>query len=260
MKVTIYNKTLNPELWLENKTLKPEVRVSLLKIAYTFYKETELKVHIRDILFLGSSANYNWTDTSDLDLHLLIDFNDLRMSQEAAKDYTKLITKKWNEEQDINIKGHKVEVYIQDVQEQNQSTGVYSLKTNKWIKEALPQNIVLDRHLIQQKYTNWVNKINNAINSNNISILKKIMDDLVKMRQTGLKATGEFSTENIVFKILRQRNIIKKLKDSIIKNKDKILSLSDGFDPTSFGPNPASTEGLPEKDYYEKQNSKMRKM
>ena len=115
MKVTIYNKTLNHELWLDGKILKPEVRAALLKIARTFFRDIELKVHIRDILFLGSSANYNWTPTSDIDLHLLVDFNDLRMAPEAAKEYTKLIAKKWNEEQEINIRGHKVEVYIQDV-------------------------------------------------------------------------------------------------------------------------------------------------
>lgn len=225
MKVVIYNKTLNPEFWTENKELRPEIRVSLLKIAQTFYREIEIKAHIRDILFLGSSANYNWTPTSDMDLHLLIDFNDLQMSPDAAKEYTKLLTKKWNEENDINIKAHKVEVYIQDVQEENEATGVYSLLNNKWVKEAMPQHIALDKNLIQQKYTLWVSKINKAISSQNVENLKKVMEDLVKMRQTGLKAGGEFSTENLVFKILRSRNVIGKLKDAINVIRSKSLSV-----------------------------------
>lgn len=175
MKVTIYNKTLNPEFWSDNKSLKPEIRASLLKIAITFYKDVELKAHIRDVYLLGSSANFNWTPVSDMDLHLLIDFNDLKMSSEMAKEYTKTISKKWNEEQNISIKGYNVEVYIQDVTEENRSTGVYSLTINKWIKEAMPQHIVLDRNLIQQKYTTWLQRINNSIASQNIDKLKKVM-------------------------------------------------------------------------------------
>jgi predicted nucleotidyltransferase len=260
LKVTIYNKDLNPELWTADKILRPEVRSALLKIGKQFFKDTELKVHIRDILFLGSSANYNWTPTSDVDLHLLIDFNDLKMAPDAAKEYTKLISKKWNEEQNIDIRGHNVEVYIQDVQEENKSTGIYSLITNKWIREALPQEIILDRNLIQEKYTMWVQKLNNAISSKNLLQLKTVMKDLVKMRETGLVATGEFSVENLVFKILRQRGIIGKLKDATKLLRSTSLSIKDGFEPTSFGPNAASTEGLPEPGYYQKQLNKMRKM
>ena len=268
MKVIIYNKNLNPEFWTANKQLRPEIRAALLKIANTFFKDVELQLHIRDVLFLGSSANYNWTPTSDCDLHLLVDFNELLMAPEAAKLLTKTLAKKWNEEHDISIKGHNVEVYIQDVQEENRATGVYSLIQNKWVKEAMPQNIVLNKNLIQSKYTTWVNKINSAIFSNNPEKLKKVMLDLTKMRETGLSTAGEFSTENLVFKILRQRNVIGKLKTSIQSLKNKQLSVKDAYDPTSVGPNPAGTVGVSlcssdgghDSDYYERQVNKMRKM
>lgn len=225
MKVVIYNKNLNPEFWDDNKQLRPEIRTALLKIGNQFWKDIELKMHIRDILFLGSSANYNWTPISDCDLHLLVDFNDLPMPSEMAKQYVKTLVKKWNEESEVRIKGHKVEVYIQDIAEENRSTGVFSLLHNKWIKEASPQNIVLNKNLIQSKYTTWVRRINIAISSQNSNKLKKVMDDLVKMREIGLTTTGEFSTENIVFKILRQRNVISKLKSAIQNLKNKDLSL-----------------------------------
>lgn len=268
MKVTIYNKNLNPEFWTDSKHLRTEVRTSLLKIASTFFADIELKFHIRDVLFLGSSANYNWTPTSDCDLHLLVDFNDLPMAPEAAKLLTKTLAKKWNEEHDVSIRGHNVEVYIQDVQEENQATGVYSLIQNKWVKEAMPQNIILDKSLIQSKYTTWVNRINSAIFSNNAEKLKKVMSDLTKMRETGLSATGEFSTENIVFKILRQRDVIGKLKSAIQNLKNKQLSVKDAYDPTSVGPNPAgavgislfSSDGGHDKDFYKRNLNQMRKM
>jgi predicted nucleotidyltransferase len=227
MKVTVYNKTLNPQFWTENNILKPDIRIALLKIAKTLIQDIELKAHIRDIYFLGSSANYNWTTKSDVDLHILIDFNDLSMSEEMAKLYTKAITKKWNEEQEILIKGYNVEAYIQNVSEENRATGVYSITSNKWIKKATPENIVLDKNLIQQKYTTWVERINKDISSKNVDKLKKTMQDLVKMRESGLSAVGEFSTENLVFKILRQRGLIGKLKDTIQNIKNKSLSLKE---------------------------------
>jgi predicted nucleotidyltransferase len=227
MKVVVYNKNLNPDFWTSEKQLKPEVRVALLKIGQTFFKNSGLKVHVRDIIFLGSSANYNWTPTSDCDLHLLIDFNDLKMPFEQAKQYTKSISKKWNEETDISIKNHNVEVYIQDVSEKNEATGIYSLIQNKWIKEAMPQNIILNKTLIQEKYTTWVNRILNSISSNNIDVMKKTMDDLTIMRQTGLSAAGEFSTENLVFKILRQRDVIGKLKNALQKKNNELLSVNE---------------------------------
>ena len=74
MKFRIYNNTLNPDLWQDSNTLKPEVRESLLKTAQDFYKDTELTAPIEDIYMLGSSANYNWSPTSDIDLHVVIDF------------------------------------------------------------------------------------------------------------------------------------------------------------------------------------------
>jgi predicted nucleotidyltransferase len=260
MKVRIYNKILNPVFWDENKALRSDIKTALLKIAHTFFKDIELKVHIRDIYFLGSTANYNWTPKSDVDLHILIDFNDIGATPEIAKTLTRTLAKKWNEEHDIAVKGHNVEVYIQDVFEKNRATGVYSLVINKWVKEATPQKIVLDKNLIQQKYTTWVSKINNSIKSKNAEHLKKTMKELVKMREAGLSIAGEFSTENIVFKTLRQGGMIGKLKTGIQNIKNQQLSIQDGFEPTSFGPNPASTEGLAEPDYYQKEIDKMRQM
>jgi len=257
MKVIIYNKNLNPKFWDKNKQLRPEVRSALLKIAKIFVNDIELKFHIRDILFLGSSANFNWTATSDCDLHILIDFNDLSMTTEEAKLLTKTLAKKWNGEQNVSIKGHNVEVYIQDIQEENRSTGVYSLTQNKWIKEAMPQNIVLDKNLIQSKYTTWVNKINNAIKSNDVVKLKKTMEDLTKMRETGLQSAGEFSTENIVFKVLRQRDVIGKLKTTIQNLKNQQLSVNDAFDPTSQGVN-VVVPGDSTTPYYQTKNRQMK--
>lgn len=260
MRVTVYNKNLNPQFWSPDKILKEEIKSALLKIAKIFLKDINLKVHIRDIYFLGSSANYNWTNSSDIDLHILIDLNDLPMTPVDAKEYTKLLAKKWNEEQDIHIKNHNVEVYIQDVNEVNRSTGVYSLTSGRWVKEAVPQRVVLDKTLIQQKYTTWKQRINDVIKTKNVDELKSVLKDLTSMREAGLTSSGEFSTENLVFKILRQSGLIGRLKKAIQSVKNTDLSVNDGFDPLSFGPNTTSTSDPFDPEYYKKENERMRKM
>ena len=89
MKFRVYNKTLNPKFWDENKNLKPGIGEMLLKIAYNFYENTELQPEIKDVYFLGSMANYNHTPQSDVDLHILIDMSEMKMDQEYARKFTK---------------------------------------------------------------------------------------------------------------------------------------------------------------------------
>lgn len=268
MNYLMYNKNLNPIFWSETKTLSDEVRESLLNISETFYADIEFKVPIEDVYFLGSSANYNWTSASDIDLHLLIDFNKLNMPKEDARKYTSTLAKKWNLENDITVKGHNVEVYIQDISEENHSTGIYSLKTNEWIKEATPEHVEIDKSLIKEKYSQWAAKINDAIKTKDLDKLKKTMKGLTKMRQTGLDKAGEYSTENIVFKMLRHQQVINKLKNALQTIKNKESSLDDAYDPTSFGPNPSATIGVPlfsdensfDKDFYQRHIRTMQKI
>jgi hypothetical protein len=157
----------------------------------------------------------------------LIDISELDASREIADKLVKLLAKKWNQEHNIKIKGHNVEVYVQDFNEKNASTGVYSLTGNRWINEAEPKKIVLDKNLIRQKYESWKVRIHDAIRSRDLTKTKQMMKDLVNVRNVGLKSEGEFSTENLVFKILRQSGLIGQIKSSIQGMENKALSVTD---------------------------------
>jgi hypothetical protein len=175
---------------------------------------------------VGSLANYNWSDTSDFDVHVVIDFKDVDENVELVEKLVNALKSKWNDEHDIHLKGHNVEVYIQDVTKENRSTGVYSLMQDKWLSEPQKENIQIDKEKIQEKYNDTVRKINSAIKSQDINKLKAIVKDVYDMRQAGLDKSGELSTENLVFKILRNRNYIEKLKQEIINLYDKKQSLN----------------------------------
>ena len=225
MKVRIYNDILNPAIWDNNK-LNPEIKEKLLQIGKDFYADTETDAPLKDILFVGSLANYNWSDTSDFDVHVVIDFKDVDGNVELVEKLVNALKSKWNDEHDIHLKGHNVEVYIQDVTKENRSTGVYSLMQDKWLSEPQKENIQIDKEKIKEKYNDTVRKINSAIKAQDINKLKAIVKDVYDMRQAGLDKSGELSTENLVFKILRNRNYIEKLKQEIINLYDKKQSLN----------------------------------
>jgi predicted nucleotidyltransferase len=226
MKVRIYNETLNPALWdLTTNTLKQEIRNTLLKIAYDFYKDVELSAPIEDVYLLGSGANYNWTETSDVDLHVLINFKKINPDVDLDKKLVDSIKSNWNKNHNITIKNHKVELYIQDITEKNRAMGVYSVLKNHWIKAPDKLNIQLDNALIQQKYSAAVLQIKDAIDSKDIEKIKAVSKSIYDMREVGLSKIGEFSVENIVFKLLRNKNYIDLIKNTTRSLYDASVSI-----------------------------------
>lgn len=59
----------------ETYVLKDEIREKLLEISNDFLNFIEINFFVYDIVLTGSLANYNWSKYSDVDLHILIDFN-----------------------------------------------------------------------------------------------------------------------------------------------------------------------------------------
>jgi hypothetical protein len=222
----VYNSILNPDIWVNESEINPNIRIKLLEVANDFYKNSKLTAPIKDVLLLGSNANYNWTPTSDLDTHILIDFSMLEMPMAAAKELTGLIKNQWNTEHDIHIKSYNVELYIQDATSVNAATGIFSLLNNVWIKKPAKENIVLDMELIKQKYQDFVLKIKNAMADNNLERMKNVLKDVYDLRQSGLDRAGEFSTENIVFKLLRNKKYMDDLRDAVNQEYDKEISVN----------------------------------
>ena len=222
-KFRVYNSILNPEIW-DGDVLKPEILEKLKTIADTFYKDTELNAPVEDIIFLGSTAGYNWTPTSDIDLHVLIDFSNIDSNKELVKKLVDAYKNRWNEQHDIRIGEHQVEVYIQDVEEKNRSQAVYSILTNQWIKKPSYEKIQIDKDIVRTKYKDAIREIDSAIKSGDLTKMKEVVKRLYNMREAGLSSGGEYSTENIVFKLLRASGYVSKLRSNINNAVDKDLN------------------------------------
>lgn len=220
----IYNSILNPQIWATEDSMKIEVLEAMKKIADSFYKDSDLNVPLEDVYFLGSSAGYNWTPTSDIDLHLVIDFSKIDDNKELVKKYVDGLKSKWNDTHHIHIGNHPVEVYIQDVDEVNKSQAVYSILKNQWIKKPKKENPQIDKDAIKRKYREYTDRIDRITAENDIDKLKTLIKRIYQIRQSGLDSSGEYSVENLVFKLLRSTGYINKLRDAVNKLTDKDLS------------------------------------
>ena len=125
------NDTLNPDLW-ENNELKEEVKEKLLDIVDNFLdilKEDKINIDVVDVRFLGSNANYNYTDKSDIDLHIVADFSSTPCEQNVMPQLYNAYKSLFNSKYNISIYGHDVEIYVEDEKQPAKSNGVYSLYT-----------------------------------------------------------------------------------------------------------------------------------
>ena len=220
----IYNSILNPQLFDESDNLKQDVLESLKVIGKAFYENTELEAPVKDILMIGSSAGYNWTPTSDIDLHILIDFKDIDENKDLVKGYVDALKSNWNQSHHIRVGNHPVEVYIQDVDEKNKSQAIYSVLNDKWVLKPEYEDLEIDKDAIKKKYKDLTDRINKAVENEDLAALKKLMKKIYDMRQTGLDSVGEYSTENLVFKLLRTKGYINLIKDTSKNITDKNLS------------------------------------
>lgn len=231
----LYKNQLNPKFWAKNKQFDPNTREKLIAIATDFTDKLEITQYVKDITLTGSIANYNYTRFSDLDVHILLDFKDIDENIELVKsdlDGKRFI---WNLRHDIIIKSHEVELYFQDINEPHTSTGVFSLKRDKWIKEPTYNPPVIDEIYVKSKTKKLQNdidllerKLKNTQDSEELSDLElkaqKYREKIMKMRKDSLQEKGEYGIGNLVFKQLRNSGHIEKIIDISNQAYDKIYS------------------------------------
>jgi hypothetical protein len=226
-----FNNKLNSKVWGTNEHLLPEVRERLLSIANDFREFLGVPdLDLEDITISGSNAAYTYTPNSDLDLHLIVRMPDNPVYRELfdAKKF------QYNEQHNIKIGGADVELYVQDSEQPHISQGVYSILNNKWLQVPRRVKSVVDDTSTRQKFETVGHQIEQAIKTNNLKNITRMIDKLKRMRQTGLENHGEFGPENLAFKMLRSQGVIQKLYDARNAAKDHELSLKEKAPPAKI--------------------------
>lgn len=230
---------LNPNFWHRSENavkLRPEIKKRLLEIAYEFIDFIGVDVFVEDIIMTGSLANFNWSKFSDVDLHLVINYE--QFPKDIVPLYEELFNLKkmlFNDRHNIKIKGYDVELYPQSSEQTTkESAASYSILFDEWLTKPERKNIKLDKKAIEFKLKNWMKDIDSVIKhasdddlESAKKIIKKYKDKIKSYRRVGLDKGGEFSLENLVFKALRRSGYIEKLHDFENKLVDKKLSLKE---------------------------------
>jgi len=214
------NRRLNPKIW-DSGSLKPEVAEKLIDIAEAFEEFIGIDLNVIDYTITGSNANYTWTDYSDLDLHLIV----AGAVTDQARELFNAKKALWAEQHNITIKGLPVETYVQGQDEPHHSTGVYSIAQNKWLTEPRKVKPRVDDAAVEAKKLSMLHDIETALLSKDLNRLRTAKERITKMRKAGLERAGEWSTENLTFKILRNLGLIDQVADQIRELEDTELSL-----------------------------------
>ena len=233
--------TLNPKIWEspddpQKATMLPKVQKGLMRISEEFIEYLGDEVFVEDIVLTGSLANFNWSEFSDFDLHIIVDLQQYEDEAELYKELFNLKKQVFNDKHDIKIFGYDVELYVQDSEEPHFATGVYSVMNDEWVTKPKKFKNEIDKSVLEKKIKNWTEKIDKALDTenpeDNADLIDSIKEKIKDYRKSGLEKEGELSYENLVFKFLRRSGHIEKLFDSSNKALDKELSIERKLEET----------------------------
>lgn len=229
-----YNDRLSSRFWSGSKFDK-KVRKKLVNIAEEFFNAQKLNIPIIDIQLTGSLANYNYTKYSDLDVHIILDFSQINSDVALVKKALDGVRFIWNARHDIIMRGHDVELYFQDVNEQHTASGLFSLLHNKWLRKPSYNPPEIDEHDVNNKYDNYlveIEKMEEALNSTpskeELEVIgkraEKMKSKIQSDRKECLLTSDEFCVENLVFKKLRNTGVIEQLINIRTQAYDRMYS------------------------------------
>jgi predicted nucleotidyltransferase len=231
---------LNTDIWEKTNgeyTMKSKVRERLLKIANDFIEFLDVNFVISDIIMSGSLANFNWSDYSDIDIHVIADFSQFNDTERPLyEDLFYLKKSIYNKKHDITIYGYEVELYVEDESQVNEvkSIAKYSILNDEWVETPVNEPVDISNSKIKSKSQQWMNTIDKLIDNvkdedfdEAKELIDKYNDKLRKYRTCGLQKDGEYSEENLVFKVLRRNGYLEKIRNLKDELTDKKLTLKE---------------------------------
>jgi len=223
-----YHKQLNPKLWRGEK-LDTVVRLKLLQIADAWAEFAEVpKGAIKDVIITGGNVNYNYTKQSDIDVHLVVDYDAMDCDKDLVFDYFMAKKSLWATTHNVTVYKFPVELFAEPVDTTRKiGQGVYSIKKDKWLQKPQFQDLDFSKdEMLGNKVEFYTREIENAIAGRvDMSVANELKNKIYSMRAAAIQSQGEFSFENLVFKELRNRGMIDKLRDYLRTSKDTQLSL-----------------------------------
>lgn len=238
-------KKLVDKFWVEEK-LNKDVKETIKAIVDSFMEFANIETSkIKKIILIGSICNYNWSKFSDVDVHIVIDYSKIDKRKDFVQEYFDSKKQLWNDEhQKLKIFGHKVEIYVQDINDEVSSDGEYDVTHDKWVSkpekdDSIDELVYSNKDKIKKKSLEIIKQISNVEKTvkkeTSKSKLKaqqnkvdELLNKLKELRKKGLSSKdGEYSVGNLVYKCVRRTGYFDKLWDLSVLIFDKMNSINE---------------------------------
>ena len=232
-----------PSIWKDEDTLESKVRLKLLDIADDFWEFVNVTwVEPKGIIITGSLCNFNWSEFSDVDLHIIADFSEIDERTDFVKSYLDSKKNEWNDKHDkLKVYGFPVELYVQDVDDDLAAGGIYDLEENKWIKKPSYDDmdeVDIESDTIKDSAANIMTIIDDMVDyflkTDDLHKLESLGNDadylwdkIKELRTKSLSEEGEMSDGNIIYKYIRRKKYIDKLFDLRDAIYDKLNTVNE---------------------------------
>jgi len=227
--------SLHPKFWIIENRLHPQISKRLMEIAQDFLEGLDIEVELRDLRFTGSLASFNWSTYSDIDLHLVVDFDNVGEDVDFVRDYFNAKNFVWNNKHNITIHNFEVEIYVENEGEPHEALGLYSIMNNAWIKKPEREEADVDWKEVEKKANSLMDQIDRVSRLLTDKKYKEVEDSghrlkekIKRFRRSGLDRVGVYSAENIAFKVLRRNGYLSRLAAVKTAAYDKLMSVESG--------------------------------
>ena len=214
---------LSTALW-QGGELKEEMLHRLSQLANDFMAHLNLDVNVQDVLLVGSMAGYNHSKYSDIDLHLVLDFSEISSDKDLLRKYFMLAKSKWNKSRSVMLSGHDVEIYVEDIDDERIPSATYSIKRDEWINQPSKEDLTIDYEGVTKKVNEKMSEVDELQSlyedgeyKQAYEFGKDLRAKLRNFRQAGLDNDGEFSNENLAFKVLRRSGVFDRMNEYVKK-------------------------------------------
>ena len=224
---------LTPVLWVDRE-LRPELQEKLMQVAEDFAESMDVDLDVEDVLLVGSMAGYNYSDFSDIDLHLVVDFDKVSKDKELLRKYFHLAKSKWNRTRRRMLSGHDVEFYVEDSGDVRVPATAYSVMDGKWLSEPSKEDVSIDHEAVMKKVNEKMDEIKELQDLYESGEFKEAYEfgttlrhKLRNFRQAGLEKDGEFSIEHLTFKMLRRAGALDKVNAYVKESYAEMRALDE---------------------------------
>lgn len=233
------NSELSNLIWIKKDDkweLDKKVRSKLLDASKKFYDEFSELVNDNpfiDIQISGPFTHKNTSKNSEIDIHLILDIENLFSDNKFLDVSIKSKKFKWNTNNEFSVRGIPVDFFITRKNRQHNNSPLYSLMKNKWIITPDFDSIIDDRD-ITRKFDDIafeIDEINNRLLSKTYSpsdyesIYKraiKLKNKIYGLRRDFLQDKKESTINFQIFKKIKKSGYIDKLIDTLSKSYVKI--------------------------------------